>query len=445
MRRERSSETVRHNVPTLCRITRYRWIRCRPLVLLAPMSLSCGGAGPPWTTSACAAAIPPAPRSASLAANAAPIARDGSPPAAALARNAAVAAASAWPAAPPARPGPPQFQAPPAYGLRLKAASWTNTKCSTEAPCTALLLCAALNGWNLAIVHGRAEISFHFVLGEVTPELCAMLQPPEVRRVTTWSAKAGPGMLSGSDVGCLFMISCRPASSELCRGAARPCVCPPAYARGHGAEVCRACRTVRLCTSRGRCAEAAGLRACRHARVMKARAPECSLIAASAAAAPAAVAVLRASTSAARRATVDAFTGSLAGDTSHGGSARGSPAAHICRRVGHRMRLHTGTGFPTPAGPTRYLFCANRQDSGTRNSMDYRRLTAQKLLRYSSASQAADAAAKAGPLASRSRRLGRVEQRQSQPEKRASGAPALRLGSPSRCLALWCEHAQHGY
>lgn len=80
-----------------------------------------------------------------------------------------------------------------------------------------------------------------------------------------------------------------------------------------------------------RSAEAAGLRACRLASTYEARAPWCSLIAASAAAAPAAVAALRASTSAARRATVAAFTGSLAGDTSHGGRARGIPVPRARR------------------------------------------------------------------------------------------------------------------
>ncbi len=48
-----------------------------------------------------------------------PIARDGSPPAAALARNAAVAAVSVWLTALPTPPGPQQLQAPPACGLRL--------------------------------------------------------------------------------------------------------------------------------------------------------------------------------------------------------------------------------------------------------------------------------------------------------------------------------------
>lgn len=122
VRRERSSKKVRHKVPrTLCRMTRYRWIRCRPPVFPAPMFLRGGvGAVPPWSTSACAAA-PAAPRSASLAMCAAPIARDGSPPAAALARNAAVAAVSVWLTALPTPPGPQHLQAPPARGLQLEA------------------------------------------------------------------------------------------------------------------------------------------------------------------------------------------------------------------------------------------------------------------------------------------------------------------------------------
>lgn len=89
--------------------------------------------------------------------------------------------------------------------------------------------------------------------------------------------------------------------------------------------MCRACWAVCLCTNQGLQKLPVCVPAGSPAPMRCAYPPWCSLIAASAAAAPAAVAALRASTSAARRATVAAFTGSLAGDTSHGGRARGIP------------------------------------------------------------------------------------------------------------------------